>query len=50
MRDLDQREMFEKDDEVGVIFNDLKSLIDDLNEKVEGNIYDQEENNNEESR
>lgn len=34
MRDLDNREVFEKDDEVGVTFSELKKLIEDLNSEI----------------
>lgn len=47
MRELDQRKMFESDDEVGVIFNELKLLIDDLNEKIGEDLYASEENDEE---
>lgn len=40
MKQMDEREMFQSDDEVGVIFYDMKALIDDLNEKL-GNGYDE---------
>lgn len=49
MRELDKQEMFEKDDEVGLIFNELKSLLDNLNEKVGEDIYAKEENDDENS-
>mgnify|MGYP006075012481 FL=1 len=34
MRDIDNREAFEKDDEVGVTFQELKKLIEDLNDEI----------------
>ena len=34
MRDLDNREVFEKDDEVGVTFNELKKVVEDLNDQL----------------
>lgn len=34
MRDLDNREVFEKDDEVGVTFSELKKLIEDLTNEI----------------
>ena len=34
MRDLDNREVFEKDDEVGVAFNELKKVVEDLNDQL----------------
>ena len=35
MKILDDKQMFEKDDEVGVVFEDMKILIDSLNDKIE---------------
>jgi len=34
MRDLDNKEVFEKDDEVGVTFNELKKVVEDLNDQL----------------
>lgn len=34
MRDIDNREVFEKDDEVGSTFEQLKNIIEDLNEEL----------------
>jgi hypothetical protein len=34
MRDLDNREVFEKDDEVGATFAELKKLTEDLNNEI----------------
>lgn len=34
MRDIDNREVFEKDDEVGATFAELKKLIEDLNSEI----------------
>jgi hypothetical protein len=34
MRNLDNREAFEKDDEVGVTFNELKKIVEDLNNEL----------------
>jgi hypothetical protein len=34
MRSLDNREVFEKDDEVGVTFDELKKIIEDLNNEI----------------
>jgi len=34
MRTLDNREVFEKDDEVGVTFNELKKVVEDLNDQL----------------
>jgi len=34
MREIDAREAFEKDDEVGVTFDQLKKIVEDLNEQL----------------
>lgn len=34
MRDIDIREVFEKDDEVGATFEQLKNIIEELNEEL----------------
>jgi competence protein ComGC len=34
MRELDNRQVFEKDDEVGVTFSELKKLTEDLNNEI----------------
>jgi len=34
MRKLDTREAFEKDDEVGVAFGELKKIVEDLNNQL----------------
>ena len=34
MRELDNREVFEKDDEVGVAFLELKKLVENLNNEL----------------
>ena len=34
MKTLDDRQIFEKDDEVGVVFQDMVNLIDKLNERT----------------
>ena len=34
-RELDSKQMFEKDDEVGATFEEIDNLINSLNEKVE---------------
>jgi len=34
MRKLDNREAFEKDDEVGVTFDELKKIVEDLNNQL----------------
>lgn len=35
IRDLDQKEMFEKDDEVGVIFTEIKEEIEEFQKIIE---------------
>ena len=44
MRDIDERQMFESDDDVGIVFQELKSLVEDLNEKL-GDNEDEEDQN-----
>lgn len=34
MRRLDNREVFEKDDEVGVTFQEMKKIVEDLNNQI----------------
>jgi len=34
MRELDNREVFEKDDEVGATFSELKKLTEELNNEI----------------
>jgi len=34
MREIDTRQAFEKDDEVGITFNQLKKIVEDLNEQL----------------
>lgn len=34
MRKLDTKQAFEKDDEVGVTFNELKKIVEELNEDI----------------
>ena len=34
MRKLDTKQAFEKDDEVGVTFNELKKIVEDLNNQL----------------
>jgi hypothetical protein len=35
MKMLDEKQMFEKDDEVGVVFQDMMALIQSLNDRTE---------------
>jgi hypothetical protein len=35
IRELDNRQIFEKDDEVGIVFQDLLNIIDKLNNRVQ---------------
>jgi hypothetical protein len=35
MKLLDERQMFEKDDDVGIVFQDMKDLIQSLNDRTE---------------
>lgn len=34
MRDIDNRQAFEKDDEVGITFNQLNKIIEELNNEI----------------
>jgi hypothetical protein len=34
MRELDTKEVFEKDDEVGVTFQEIKKVVEDLNNQI----------------
>lgn len=45
MKSIDERQMFESDDEVGIIFDEMKNLITELNDKL-GEL-DAEENDEE---
>ena len=44
MRELDEKQMFEKDDEVGVVFEDLTILVNSLSDKLEYDTSEKEEN------
>ena len=44
MKSIDDQHMFESDDEVGVVFTELKLVLDDLDKKVGENIYAGKEN------
>jgi hypothetical protein len=44
MRDIDNKEMFEKDDDVGVVFQELTKTIETLNNELK--IYDEETEKN----
>ena len=35
MKMLDEKQMFEKDDEVGIVFQDMRDLIRSLNDRTE---------------
>lgn len=43
MKLLDEKQMFEKDDDVGIIFQDMNELIENLNDKTEENIEEEGE-------
>ena len=38
MKLLDDKQLFEKDDDVGILWDDIKDLIKNLNDKTEENI------------
>jgi hypothetical protein len=43
MKMLDDKQMFEKDDEVGIVFQDMKDLIQNLNNRTEETIEEEGE-------
>lgn len=43
MKLLDEKQMFEKDDEVGVVFQEMQQLIQSLNDKTEEETTEQGE-------
>lgn len=43
MKLLDEKQMFEKDDEVGVVFQDMQQLIKSLNDRTEEETTEQGE-------
>jgi hypothetical protein len=43
MQMLDDKQMFEKDDEVGVVFRDIKTLIQSLNDRTQEEITEEGE-------
>jgi len=42
MKMLDDKQMFEKDDDVGIVFQDMKDLIRNLNNKTEESTEEKE--------
>ena len=47
LRYVDEQEIFEKDDEVGFVFSDIVSLIDDLKEKTYAETEEETKENEE---
>jgi hypothetical protein len=45
LQQLDDKQIFQKDDEVGVIFLDIVTLIEKLNTRIESDVKNQKENN-----
>jgi len=43
MQMLDDKQMFEKDDDVGIVFQDIKNIIQSLNERTEETTAEVEE-------
>lgn len=43
MQMLDDKQMFEKDDEVGIVFRDVKELIQSLNDKIQEETTEKEQ-------
>jgi len=44
LQQLDDNQIFQKDDEVGVIFLDIVTLIEKLNTRIESDVKNQKEN------
>lgn len=38
MKDLDDKNLFQKDDEVGIVFSDMATLIDKLNTRTKSDV------------
>ena len=47
---IDDKQLFEKDDEVGSIFSDLYLIIQKLNQRIEENVKNQNQNQNQEDK
>ena len=47
LRHVDEREIFEKDDEVGFVFSNIVSIIDDLKEKTYAETKEEQKENQE---
>ena len=45
LQQLDDKQIFQKDDEVGVIFLDIVTLVEKLNTRIESDVKNQKENN-----
>ena len=43
---IDEKNIFEKDDDVGVIFSELFIVIQKLNQRIESNVKDKNQNEN----
>lgn len=43
---IDDKNIFERDDDVGVIFSELFIIIQKLNKRIESNVKDQNKNKN----
>lgn len=41
---VDDKQIFEKDDEVGAIFSDLYLIIEKLNQRIDSNVKNKEKN------
>ena len=44
LQELDNKQIFQKDDEVGVIFLDIVTLIEKLNTRIESDVKNKKEN------
>lgn len=47
LRYIDEKEIFERDDEVGFVFSNIVSIIDDLKEKTYAETKDEQKENEE---
>lgn len=48
LKEIDERDMFEKDDDVGVIYSDILSIVKSVNDKVQ--VINQSTNVNEKNK
>lgn len=46
LKSVDDKNIFEKDDDVGMIFSELYKIIQKLNQRIESNVKNQNQNQN----